>query len=307
MAHQFSYQAALRAAERVAFAIDDVLGPEAQLDFTLPFLPEGLAGSAALAQLSERDRLTFNHVRGHSYLCLFGLVEEFILPFVLDHARADLGGEDVRTRALLNFACEEAKHIHLFKRFRERFEHGFGVPCGVVGPPKDVTRVVLSHSPLAVALLILHIEWMTQRHYVEAVHANGALSPQLKSLLKHHWLEEAQHAKLDTLMTEQLAAQLSPRQQNAAVDEYLQLVAQLRDLLDMQLNLDLDSFERARKGPLARAEREDIERQQKGFVRWTFLGSGMTHPQFLSSVAALSADGATRVRAVADSFAQPKQ
>lgn len=306
MAHQFSYQAALSAAERVAFAIDDVLGPEAELDFTQPFLPEGLAGSAALAQLSARDQLTFNHVRGYSYLCLFGLVEEFILPFVLDHARADLGGDDVRTRALLGFACEEAKHIQLFKRFRERFEHGFGVECGVIGPPKDVTRVVLSHSPLAVALLILHIEWMTQRHYVDAVHADGALAPQFKSLLKHHWLEEAQHAKLDTLMTEQLAAQLSPRQQNAAVDEYLQLVSQLRDLLDLQLGFDLDSFERARQSPLPRSAREHIERQQQGFVRWTFLGSGMTHPQFLSSVTKLSADGAARVRAVAEPFAQPR-
>ena len=48
---------------------------------------------------------------------IFGIVEEFILPFLLDHARPHLLGDDWRVRAILNFASEEAKHIHLFKRF----------------------------------------------------------------------------------------------------------------------------------------------------------------------------------------------
>lgn len=306
MAHNFSYLSALRAAERVAFNIDDVLSPQAEFDYSQPFLPEGLAGSAALTHLSPRDRLLLNQVRGYSYLCLFGLVEEFILPFVLDHARADLCSDDLRTRALLNFASEEAKHIQLFKRFAACFERGFGVECDVIGPSVEITRVVLGHSPLAVSLLILHIEWMTQRHYVDSVHHDGALEPQFKSLLKNHWLEEAQHAKLDTLVTEQLASQLTARQQGAAIEEYLQLVAKLRDLLDVQLGLDLASFERARQRHLPAHERSSVEAQQRAYVRWTFLGSGMTHPQFLSTVAQLSADGAARVRALAEPFGQPK-
>lgn len=306
MAHNFSYQSALRAADRVAFRLDDVLSPEAELDFTLPFLPEGLAGSAALTHLSPRDRLLWNQVRGYSYLCLFGLVEEFILPFVLDHARAELNSHDLRTRALLNFANEEAKHIELFKRFAACFERGFGVECGVIGPSAEITRVVLGHSPLAVSLLILHIEWMTQRHYVDSVHHDGTLEPQFKSLLKHHWLEEAQHAKLDTLITEQIGSQLSPRQRHAAIEEYLQLAAKLRDLLDVQLGLDLDSFERARQHALPAHEREQLRAQQTEYVRWTFLGSGMTHPQLLATVNDLSADGAARVRAIAEPFGNPR-
>ncbi|MEX0804382.1 MAG: hypothetical protein WD688_13860 [Candidatus Binatia bacterium] len=47
---------------------------------------------------------------------MFGLVEEFILPYVVDHARPQLSGDDYRVRVLLQFAGEEAKHIHLFKR-----------------------------------------------------------------------------------------------------------------------------------------------------------------------------------------------
>lgn len=46
----------------------------------------------------------------------------------------------------------------------------------------------------------LHLEWMIQLHYVDSVRADEALDPQFCSLLRHHWMEEAQHAKLDTLI-----------------------------------------------------------------------------------------------------------
>ena len=59
---------------------------------------------------------------------------------------------------------------------------------------------------------ILHIEWMTQRHYMDSVKDDQSLDPQFKSLLKHHWMEEAQHAKLDTLMVEALAEGRSARE-----------------------------------------------------------------------------------------------
>jgi hypothetical protein len=92
---------------------------------------------------------------------------------VLDHARPQLNGDDARVRALLNFAGEEAKHIHLFKLFHKRFTEGFGTECAVIGPPEAVAAEGARHDPLAVALLILHIEWMTQRHYVDSVRDDG--------------------------------------------------------------------------------------------------------------------------------------
>ncbi len=99
-----------------------------------------------------------NQIRGNAYLCIFGLVEEFILPFVLDHARTQIHGDDYRVRALLQFAGEEAKHIQLFKRFRADFEAHFGTWCAVIGPPEAIASAILAHDPLAVALTTLHIE-----------------------------------------------------------------------------------------------------------------------------------------------------
>jgi hypothetical protein len=168
-------------------------------------MPESLARVEPLNFLNSEEKRVLNQIRGNAYLTIFGLVEEFILPFVLDHARPQLQGDDYRVRALLKFAGEEAKHIQLFKRFRQEFEEGFGTECPVIGPPRRSPPRYSSTIRWAVAITTLHIEWMVQSHYVDSVRDNQNLDPQFKSLLKHHWLEEVQHAKLDTLMVEALA------------------------------------------------------------------------------------------------------
>ena len=53
-------------------------------------------------------------------------------------------------RALLNFAGEEAKHIHLFKRFHAAFVRGFPVEPQLIGPSEAIGAEVLRHDPLAV-------------------------------------------------------------------------------------------------------------------------------------------------------------
>jgi hypothetical protein len=82
-----------------------------------------------------------------------------------------------------------------------------------------VRKFVLSHSPLGVAIAILHIEWITLRHYIEGVKDNQELDVQFKSLLKHHWLEESQHTKLDTLIVDELAARASAKEIEQAFDD----------------------------------------------------------------------------------------
>ena len=117
MFHDFKYPAILAASDRAAWQIDEVIRPGAEFDFSRPFMPESLAGTAGLDMLSDEEKLTLNHIRAHDYLSIFGLVEEFILPFVLDHVRPSLDQDDYRVRAFLQFASEEAKHIQLFKVF----------------------------------------------------------------------------------------------------------------------------------------------------------------------------------------------
>lgn len=302
MGARFDYKAVLADSERNNWRVEDIIGGAKRLDFNRPFLPESLARTGAIEALAPAQRQALNHVRGHGYLYTFGLVEEFILPFVLDHARPHLHGDDYRVRALLRFAAEEAKHIHLFKVFRQEFQRDFGTPCEVIGPPREIARSVLAHHPLAVALTILHIEWMTQRHYVESVKDETGLDPQFCSLLRHHWMEEAQHAKLDTLMVEALADACTPDEIDRAIDEYLEIGGLLDGGLGQQVELDLDSLERATGTTLADDVKSATREAQRGAIRWTFLGSGMTHPRFLDTVAELRPGARARIEEVAVAF-----
>ena len=88
--------------------------------------------------LNPFEQRILNQISAHQYLSIFGVVEEFILPFVLDHARPHLMDDDWRVRAILNFASEEAKHIHLFKRFHAAFVRGFPVECQMIGPSEAI-------------------------------------------------------------------------------------------------------------------------------------------------------------------------
>ncbi|HKX84423.1 MAG TPA: hypothetical protein VJL58_09400, partial [Pyrinomonadaceae bacterium] len=290
------------ASQKVNWRIEDIIGGDKKLDFTKPFMPEALARVEGLSFLNAEEKLILNQIRGHGYLSTFGLVEEFILPFVLDHIRPSLDEDDFRVRAFLQFAGEEAKHIQLFKRFAEEFDEGFGTKCGVIGPPSEIAKAILSHQSLAVALLILHIEWMSQGHYIDSIRDEKALDTQFRSLLRNHWLEEAQHAKLDTRMVEELAANVSKEKIEAAVDEYLEMGGFFDTGLRQQTLLDLESFEKATGRVLTEAEREEFIEVQHQANRWTYLGTGMNHPRFLSTIEKLDPAQRKRIEAVAPMF-----
>jgi hypothetical protein len=299
----YSYSDILSNAERIHWRIEDVISDAHRLDMGRPFLPESLARVRGLECLSRYEQLLLNQIRGHQYLYMFGLVEEFILPFVLEHERSRASAhDDARTRALLGFAGEEAKHIDMFKRFRAAFERQFPVRCEVIGPPAAIADAVLAHEPLSVALLVLHIEWFVQRHYVDSVKDDSSLDPMFRSLLKHHWLDEAQHAKLDTLLVQELAAECSPEQIARAVDGYLEIGAFLDAGLAQQVQLDIAALERASGRQLSEADRATVSAVQQRANRWTYLGTGMTHPKVLEALERLAPSARAKVEAVAQAF-----
>jgi hypothetical protein len=303
MHNNYSYQRALEASERIGWRVEDIIGGEKKLDFTKAFMPESLAQVKQLSFLTADEQRTLNQIRGHEYLSMFGLVEEFILPYVVDHARSQLSGnDDYRVRALLQFAGEEAKHIHLFKRFREEFDAGFGSKCDFIGPAEDVKRFVLSHSPLGVGIAILHIEWMTLRHYIEGVKDDQDLDPQFKSLLKNHWLEESQHTKLDTLIVEAVAANCTSKEIDQAFQEYAEIGGFLDNGIKQQTEYDVESFVQATGKNLSKSEREATTTAVLKGMRWTYLGTGMTHRNFLGTVEQISPEGKKQIDAMAPMF-----
>jgi hypothetical protein len=296
------FRETLVTSQRINWRIEDIIGGDKTLDFSKPFMPESLARISKLDFLNRDEKLVLNQIKGHTYLQIFGLVEEFILPFVLDHVRPSLDKDDYRVRAFLQFAGEEAKHIQLFKTFTAEFHKTFPVKCETIGPPSTVATAILIHQPLAVALAILLIEWMSQIHYTDSVKDNQDLDPQFKSLLKNHWLEEAQHARLDTLMVEALAEGMTEAEIEAAVDEFLEIGSFLDEGLKQQTVFDAEALERATGRELTDAERQEFFSVQHQANRWTYLGSGMTHPRFLATLEKLSPAQRQRIEEIAPVF-----
>lgn len=299
----YIYRDVLEASEKVNWKLQDIIGGNKKLDFSKRFMPESLARVEQLPFLSDDEKRVLNQIRGNTYLTIFGIVEEFIVPFVLDHIRPSLDEDDYRVRAMLQMVGEEVKHIQLFKLFCEEFKQGFASECTVIGPANAIGEAILSHEPLGVALAILMIEWMTQAHYVDSVKDDTDLDPQFKSLLRNHWLEEAQHAKLDIRVVESLADNMTPEEIAKGVDEFFAIGGFLDEGLKKQTELDLESFERATGRKLTDGEREIFMNVQHQANRWTYLGSGMVHTKFLQTMDALGADQRKRIDDAAPIFA----
>jgi hypothetical protein len=298
--HHYDYRRTYQQALQVNWQVDDIIGGEKTLDFRKPFLPDVWVGADALDFLSEKEKLAVNHIRSHSYLYLFGFVEEYIVPFVVRHIDSRIHkAAPEELRAMLHFAEEEVKHIELFRRFCEEFRAGFSTTCEVIDSPEAFAARLLSKSPLGGALAILHIEWMTLLHYVSSVRDNVDIDPQFSSLLRHHWLEEAQHAKLDTLMVEAIAQQLSEREIEEGIDDYLAIGGIIDAGLSQQVEMDLASFTRATGRTLSDREAERYQAVQHRSYRQTFLTSGMRYGRFQDSLAAISPEGAKKVAGVA--------
>jgi hypothetical protein len=298
----YNYQETLAASVKANWRVEDVIGGDKRLDFTRPFMPDSLARVNSIEFLSDEEKVLLNQIRGYGYLYTFGLVEEFILPFVLDHVRPHLNEDDYRTRALLQFASEEAKHIQLFRNFAEEFKEGFVTYCETIGPPEEIGKAVLSHSPLGVTLVILGIEWATQKHYLESIRDDNGLDPQFKSLLRHHWIEEAQHTKLDTLMMQALTDNLSPAEIEKGISDYASIGNLFDDGLKQQVEFDMQALQRAAGRTLNEAEQERFRSIQLPALRWTYLGSAMTHQNFLATVGEFSPGGRKQIEEMAPAF-----
>lgn len=161
---------------------------------------------------------------------------------------------------------------------------------------------VLGHGDLGVALAILHIEWMTQEHWLACVRDDEAIEPAFKQLLRFHWLEEARHARLDALLVERLASGADPAERERGLDDYLAIVALIDEALAAQVQLDRRSFERATGRRLDEARADEFCRLQHAAQRQTFLASGMLHPRFVAALAGMGPGAIARVQSAARSF-----
>lgn len=217
-------------------------------------------------------------------------MEDYIVATAVKHASAEVFGDAWALRALLRFGDEELKHQQLFSRFASAFERDFPTPCGCVPNAAGVAAVILSKSPLAVMLVTLHLELVTQLHYTDSVRLGAAeenLEPLFASMLRHHWIEEAQHAKVDVLELRKLAATASVERRAGAIDDYLDILRGFDDILRQQRELDWSSLCAAVGRPLGDDTRDSFEVAQRAAYREAFLLGGLEHRAFKAEVETL--------------------
>ena len=298
----YDYATCVRNSEKVAWRVDDVMPKAAKLDFTRPFLPSALTGSDQISFLNKDEQLTLNHINGNAYINLFAFVEEYIVATAVNHAQAEMFGDHSAIRALVRFAEEEIKHQELFWRYLEAFRRDFEHPCEVLGSAAAVAQAILSKSPMAVMMVTLHLEIMTQAHFTESISPDSNVDPLFARLLKHHWIEECQHAKIDMLELEKMMAMTSPDAVQKAFTDYLELIDAFDGLLSQQAAMDKNSLANALKREFTSEESERIVQAQHQGYRQTFLISGMVNPNFVKVLKHMDADGASLVAQKATSL-----
>lgn len=291
----YDYASCVKSSEKISWKVDEVMPPGTRLDFSRPFLPAALASRGDLSFLSEDERRTLNQIAGHAYLNLFAFVEEYILATMVQHAAAELFGDHNAIRALSRFADEEVKHQQLFYRYLEAFRRDFGHECEVLGSAAEVAAVVMDKSPIAVMMLTYHIEVMTQNHYTECVKDDLEIDPFFAKLLRSHWLEESQHARIDALELDKLLDEATPAQIEKAFQDYLDLGGAIDGLLLEQAKMDARSFVRATGRTLDAAQTDQLIAAQHAGYRYTFLVYGMRAPSFVEVMKAMSPEGANKV------------
>src|SRR3954451_17968207 len=236
------YARCIQTSKRVRWDIDKDVIRGRKFDTAHKFLPDGLSLANSFTTLSADERRFVSQIQGRTYANIFGLVERFINAKVLELSEEHWFGDQVALEALVRFSDEELKHQALFRRIDTMI--GDVLPKGYRFDvdPNSVTHAVLGKSTWAVLALTLDIELFTKLYYRQSIDPDSELSELFKDVFLYHWKEECQHAILDELEWVRHDAGLTPEKRDMAVDDFIELVAAVDSILQVQVKADTGYF-----------------------------------------------------------------
>jgi hypothetical protein len=103
-------------------------------------------------------------------------------------------------------------------------------------------------------------------------------------------------------MVQTIAEGLSRPEIDAGIDGYLALGGFLDQGLKQQTQFDLEALERATGRTFTEVERAEFMTAQHQANRWTYIGSGMSHPRFLDSLQSLNPAKREMIEGLAPTF-----
>src|SRR5262245_10408559 len=241
------YPSIVATSEKVAWTVEEIFR-DRRFDTTKTIIPDSWVRTQYLAFLNEQEQRTLNHLRAFSYVHLFGNYEEFIPMHLTELAQRDWHGDRTHLRALLRFGEEEMKHQQLFQRAEAVLEASCDYKCGRYFDKERLaafTQAMLAYPPLPRALILLALEWGSQRHYIDSVQdrTEDRNDPLYVDLLKYHWIEENQHTKTGMLEVAQLARDKSPEELSAAFDDMQGIGGLVDETFVGQVEQELATFQ----------------------------------------------------------------
>jgi hypothetical protein len=274
------YASCIRASKRVRWELDQDVIRGRTFDTTYKFLPDGLSLPNAFTTLSDNEKRFVSQIQGRTYANVFGLVERFINAKVLELSHDHWFGDQVALEALVRFSDEELKHQALFRRVDAMI--GDVLPDGYSFDidADAVAHAVLGKSTWAVLALTLDIELFTQLHYRQSIDPDTGLSELFKDVFLYHWKEECQHAILDELEWVRHDSGLTAEERDRAVDDFIELVAAVDGILQVQAKTDAGYFAAKCGRAVDEAEARAIEAAFLRAYRWQYIHSGAQHPHF---------------------------
>jgi hypothetical protein len=274
------YASCIRASKRVRWELDQDVIRGRTFGTTYKFLPDGLSLPNAFTTLSANEKRFVSQIQGRTYANVFGLVERFINAKVLELSHDHWFGDQVALEALVRFSDEELKHQALFRRVDAMI--GDVLPDGYSFDidADAVAHAVLGKSTWAVLALTLDIELFTQLHYRQSIDPDTELSELFKDVFLYHWKEECQHAILDELEWVRHDSGLTAEERDRAVDDFIELVATVDGILQVQAKTDAGYFAAKCGRAVDEAEARAIEAAFLRAYRWQYIHSGAQHPHF---------------------------
>src|SRR5262249_55804663 len=291
--HIDRYARTVAASKRVRWSIEEDVIRNRTFDMRQKFLPDGLSKVKEFAFLSEGEQRFLSQVQGRTYANIFGLVERYINAKVLEIASDHWFGDQTALEALVRFSDEELKHQELFRRIEKLVAERMPPGYRFSPDPNKVAAVVLGKSTWAVLALTLHIELFTQLHYRQSIEPDDNLSPLFKDVFLFHWKEESQHAILDELEWIRCDQEISAAARDKAVDEFIELVAAVDGILQLQADDDSRYFAETCGRQVSPEEQDALERGLLHAYRWQYIVSGAHHPHFIKVLTSLITDAQT--------------
>ena len=296
--HDSSFEQLISISEKVNWRLNDVITLDSKFDFSKNLLPQAFFPLAGFSFLDDSQKLAYNHILSYSYLNIFELSEEFIIGMALQLAQQQYNSNREAGRALSRFCDEELKHQEMFRRARNIIQSNYKTNLQALENYSEISSFILSHSKPATLLLTIHLELITQAHYLDGVKDDQGIDPLFCFILKHHWIEECQHIKIDILEFNRLVAEFNQEDLDAVFEEYSLMIIALVHTLSAQAALNVSDLQSEIGTQLSPEHNQRLLRFTHSAYCNGLLKYGFKHPHFIRILCDIYPDSQIRLNAL---------